>query len=365
MKLAITGATGFLGSHLVPRLLAAGHEVRALVRTDSASLQGLGIERCLGDVTEAESCARLLADREVLIHLAGLVSREAAEGPLMYRLHVEGTRTLLTAAAEARVDRVILASTSGTIAVSRTDRVGTEADDYPLVTVARWPYYLSKIYQEKVAFELCAKAKLPLICLNPSLLLGPGDARFSSVGDVWKFMNRDIPAMPHGGLSFVDVRDVAETFELSIERGRDGERYLLGAANMPFSDFFARLSRLTDIPGPRLHLPSLLNVWGAEGLERFAKWRGVEPRLDRASVEMGECFFYLDAAKAIDELGFSPRDPQETLRDTVRDLEARRRARVDGRLPSIVVAREDSLGTERGWASGRGREGGFGLRKRP
>jgi dihydroflavonol-4-reductase len=119
---------------------------------------------------------------------------------------------------------------------------------------------------------------------------------------------------------------VAQTFVLALERGRDGERYLLGAANMPFTEFFGRLSRLADVPPPRLRLPSTLNIWGAEGIERFAKWRGVEPSIDRASVEMGECFFYLDNAKAVDELGFAPRDPQETLKDTVRDLLRRTKA---------------------------------------
>ncbi len=325
MRVALTGASGFLGSHLFPLLTGAGHQVRILARSAAAASAPPGVEVCRGDVLEAESCRRLTDGCEALIHLAGLVSRDPADGPLMYRLHVEGTRTLLRPAAQAQNQRVVPASTSGTIAVSRTERVATEADDYPFVTVGRWPYYLSKIYQERVALELSGELGVPLVILNPSLLLGPGDARFSSVGDVWKFMQRDIPAMPGGGLSFVDVRDVAEVFRLALERGRDGERYLMGAANMPVREFLERLSRLTDIPPPRLQLPSELNILGAAGLERLAKWRGAEPGIDRPTVEMGEHFFYLDSAKARDELGFVPRDPQETLRDTVRDLQARQR----------------------------------------
>jgi dihydroflavonol-4-reductase len=278
----------------------------------------------VGDLLDDASVAQLLEGNEVLIHLAGRVSRDPEDGPALYRLHVEGTRKLLLQTAAARVGRVILASTSGTIGVATTPRVATEADDPPITVVGRWPYYLSKIYQEKLALSFCAEHDLPLVCLNPSLLLGPGDERFSSVGDVWKFLHRDIPAMPSGGISFVDVRDVAEAFVSALERGRAGERYLLGAVNMTFAEFFGRLSRLADVPPPRLHLPSELKIWSTEGLTRLARWRGREPGIDRASVEMGEHYFYIDSEKAKDELGFNPRDPQETLKDTVRDLQNRR-----------------------------------------
>jgi dihydroflavonol-4-reductase len=322
MRIALTGATGFLGSTLLPLLLEEGHEVRALVRRDLEERAHL--ETIVGDLFDGPSVTRMLEGSDVLIHLAGRVSRDPEDGPALYRLHVEGTRLLLQRAVESRVGRVVLASTSGTIGVATTSRVATEADDPPITVVGRWPYYLSKIYQEKLALSLCAQNDVALVCLNPSLILGPGDVRFSSVGDVWKFLHRDIPAMPSGGISFVDVRDVARTFVAALDRGRAGERYLLGAANMPFHEFFGRLSRLADVPPPRLRLPSELKIWSTEGLTRLARWRGREPGLDRASVEMGEHYFYIDSEKAKDELGFSPRDPQETLKDTVRDLQAKR-----------------------------------------
>jgi dihydroflavonol-4-reductase len=324
MKIALTGATGFLGSTLLPLLLEAGHDVCALARQPSAVPAHPRMKIVAGDLLEEAAVTRLLEGADALIHLAGRVSRDPHDGPALYRLHVAGTRLLLQKAVEAGVTRVVLASTSGTVGVSTTARTATEADDYPITVVGRWPYYLSKIYQEKLALSFCADKGLFLVCLNPSLMLGPGDARFSSVGDVWKFLHRDIPAMPSGGLSFVDVRDAATTFVAALEQGRAGERYLLGAANMPFSELFGRLSRLADVPPPRMRLPSELKVWSAEGLARLARWRGHEPALDRASVEMGEHFFYIDSEKAKDELGFSPRDPQETLRDTVRDLRSRR-----------------------------------------
>ncbi len=324
MKIALTGATGFVGSTLLPLLLADGNEVRALVRRPDEAPRHPKLDVVAGDLFDEAASARFLEGAETLVHLAGRVSRDPEDGPALYRLHVAGTRQLLHAAAKAGVGRVVMASTSGTIGVSTEGNLATEADDYPITVVGRWPYYLSKIYQEKLALSFCAERGIALVCLNPSLVLGPGDARFSSVGDVWKFLHRDIPAMPAGGISFVDVRDVAATFLAALERGRSGERYLLGAANMPFSEFFGRLSRISNVPPPRMHLPSELKVWSTEGLARLARWRGREPGLDRASVEMGEHFFYIDSEKAKDELGFSPRDPQETLRDTVHDLQARR-----------------------------------------
>jgi dihydroflavonol-4-reductase len=156
--------------------------------------------------------------------------------------------------------------------------------------------------------------------------------------------------MPTGGLSFVDVRDVAETFRAALTLGRAGERYLLGATNMPLREFLERVSRLADVAPPRLQLPTDLNILGAKGLERLARWRGVQPGLDSASVEMGEHFFYLDNAKAKDELGFAPRDPQETLRDTVRDLQARQR---NGQQPGLgssawVPATSSGIGRSNG-----------------
>jgi dihydroflavonol-4-reductase len=327
VKVAITGATGFLGGCVLERLVEGGHQVIALARGAAPKLERAGVRLVRGELPDAAAAAKLVAGAEAVVHLAGRVSRDPADGPAMYRLHVEGTRALLEAAKAAGVKRLVLASSSGTIGVSRRERVATEADDYPIEVVGHWPYYLSKIYEEKLALEFFAKQGLPVVCLNPSLILGPGDERLSSTGDVWKFLHKDIPAMPSGGLSFVDVRDAAVMFEAALTAGRPGERYLLGGANMPFTEFFARLSRLSGVPGPRLRLPSRVNVWGAELLERWSSFRGVEPPIDRESVEMGEHWFYVDSGKAASELGFAPRDPQETLRDTVRWLQARMKRR--------------------------------------
>jgi dihydroflavonol-4-reductase len=194
--------------------------------------------------------------------------------------------------------------------------VATEEDDYPIEAVGRWPYYLSKIYEEKIAL-LQARRGLAVIVLNPSLLLGPGDARMSSTQDIFRFLMGRIPVMPRGGISFVDVRDAAQAFVAALTRGNLGERHLLGAANWEFDEFFARLGRIAHRSPPLLRMPSGLKIAAAHLLERIARERGREPDLPASDVEMGECWFFIDSAKSERVLGFSPRDPVATLSDTV------------------------------------------------
>ena len=313
MKLLVTGATGFLGSTLVPMLREEGHDVRVLVRS---GLPFPDAEVVKGDVRDPDSVRRALAGVEGLYHLAGLVSRDPADARKMYDLHVEGTRNLLTGAAHAGLRRIVLASSSGTIGVSRVRRVATEEDDYPIEAVGNWPYYLSKIYEEKIAIEFSRRG-LPLVILNPSLLLGPGDARMSSTQDIFRFLMGRIPVMPRGGISFVDVRDAAKAFVAALTRGNVGERHLLGAANWEFSEFFARLGRIAHRPPPLLRMPSPLKIVAAHWMERWARDRGREPDLPASDVEMGECWFFIDSSKSERVLGFHPRDPVETLTDTV------------------------------------------------
>lgn len=333
MNLLVTGATGFLGSALVPLLAGEGHRLRLFQRSDAPEAERRGAEVFRGSVEDDGAVRAALAGVDAIYHLAGQVSFDPEDPRALYALHVDGTRRLLEAAAEAGVKRVILASSSGTIAVSREERLATEADDYPISVVGGWPYYLSKIYQEKTALRIHRDTGLPVVILNPSLLLGPGDARLSSTDVVFKFLEKRIPAMPSGGLSFVDVRDAARAFAAALSRGAPGERYLLGGANMTFRDFFGRLERISGVAAPRVALPSEVNLAGARLLERFHAWRGSEPPLDVHSTEMGERWWYCDSRRAERDLGFAARDPQETLYETVRWVEENVRKR---RRPTTV-----------------------------
>lgn len=339
MNVLVTGGTGFLGSAVVPLLAAEGHRLRLVQRSPAPEAEALGAEVLRASLSEPGAVAPALDGVDAVIHLAGQVSFDPADPAALYELHVQATRRLLEAAAAKGVSRAVLASTSGTIAVSREDRVATESDGYPISVASGWPYYLSKIYQEKAALRIHRDTGLPLVVLNPSLLLGPGDARLSSTDVVFKFLERRVPAMPRGGLSFVDVRDAAAAFAAALSRGRPGERYLLGGANMTFRDFFGRLERLTGIAAPRVTLPSAVNVAGSKLLEKLHEWRGTETPLDPRSAEMGERFWYCDSSKARSELGFTPRDPQETLFETVRWLDEHVRKKAPRTVDELAASR--------------------------
>jgi len=331
VNILVTGGSGFLGGALLPLLAAEGHRLRLIGRSPVPQAAALGADEVRAPLQDRDAVRRALQGVEAVYHLAGQVSFDAVDGAAMYGLHVQCTRILLEECLAAGVGRFVLASSSGTIAISREERIHTEDDPHPIAVVAGWPYYLSKIYQEKTALQFQRDTGLPVVCLNPSLLLGPGDLRLSSTDVVFKFLERRIPAMPGGGLSFVDVRDAAAAFAAALVRGRPGERYLLGGANMTFADFFGRLSRLSGVAAPLLRLPSVVKVVGAALLQRFHEWRDTEPPISRQEVEMGEHWFFLDSSKAQRELGFGPRDPQETLHETVAFLDREIRKRPVGR----------------------------------
>ncbi len=315
--LLVTGATGFLGEHLCRVLVEQGHTVRGLARSRSGVLAELGVEHVRGDVLDGPELDKALAGVDAVFHLAGAVSRDPDDAQRMMRLHVDGTRRVLERMAAAGVKRMVLASTSGTIGVSKDEAILDESAPYAEEIVAGWPYYASKIYQERLAFEHGERLGIEVVAVNPSLLLGPGDRRLSSTGDVRKFIKRKIPVVPDGGINFVDARDAALATAAALTKGRAGERYLLGGPNWTMKEFFGRLGRVANVAPPRLKLPAKLNRWGASLVEELYRHRGKEPPVDRISVEMSEHFWWIDSTKAERELGFEARDPQLTLVDTV------------------------------------------------
>src|SRR5256714_8104331 len=235
----VTGGTGFLGAHLIRHLLAAGEKrVRVFATSAPAWLVELGVEVVTGSITDAADVARAVADVGTVYHLAGRVSREREDAHQMYELHVDGTRLLCQAARARGVRRLLLVSTSGTIAVTNDENILPDENwPAPLDIISRWPYYASKFYQERVALEHFTGAGLRLVIVQPSLLLGPGDERLSSTKVILDFLARKIVSVPSGGLSFVDARDVAAALPTALERGTHGERYLLGAVNWTFAKF--------------------------------------------------------------------------------------------------------------------------------
>ena len=332
----VTGATGFLGKHLVRTLLDKGHTVTALARKKSADLgtHGERVTVMIGDVLDQASIEKALAGCEAVFHCAGKVSRKPEDAEALYKLHVDGTKNVVNACIAHGVRRIVVASTSGTIAVSDDpDRVSTEDDHAPIGLLNRWPYYRSKLFAETAALERHgtplndgAGGTLEVVCVNPTLLLGPGDVNGSSTEDVRLFLERKIPAIPPGGMSYVDARDAANAMMLAMERGVGGRRYLVGACNLTIKEFFARLERVSGVKGPMIPMPRQgreIARTGAEMLERISSRLGISVAIDPISLDMAHFYWYLDASLAENELGWEPRDPVLTLVDTIRDLEER------------------------------------------
>jgi len=322
-KFWVAGATGFLGSHLVQALAEREHGVVAVSKS-GGTVHGLEVAPVdiLNEAAVTESARG--ADGAFLV--TGRVSRDRDDAELLHRDNVLGTETALRALRAAGIKRVVVASTSGTLAVSRdADRVADESCRAPLEIIARWPYYRTKLYAERAALD-ANTPDFEVIVVNPSLLLGPGDLRESSTGDVRLFLERSIPAIPAGGMAFVDARDAAVGLLQAFERGRAGERYLLNGKNMTIAAFFQRLERISGVKGPMLRMPSSRPV--ALGLNQIftkaVEAIGGRAPVDEVSVEMAQYFWYCSADKAERELGFVARDPGETIRDTVDDLVKRK-----------------------------------------
>ena len=317
-KILITGGTGFLGAHIVRQLLDAGEKnLRVMASSVPEWMTDSGVEAAVGSVTNRKDMASAVRNVSAVFHLAGKVSRDNEDAAAMNKVHVEGTRIVCEAAKEAGVKTMLLASSSGTIAVSEDEQIVDETFPQPVDVFSRWAYYASKYYQERAALESFDGEGRKLVILNPSLLLGPEDERLSSTKPVLDFLAHKIPYSPSGGLNFVDARDAASAFVSALEKGRHREKYLLGAANMTFPEFFGRLERLSGVSAPMLKVPKKLAMAGSSMIESvFKNWGKASP-VAAKEVEQAEYYWYFDSAKAETELGFAPRDPQETLNDTI------------------------------------------------
>ena len=210
MKILVTGATGFLGRHVLARLVRDGDpkRLRTLAQRQAPDLSEMGIEQVVGSVCDPAAVKKAMDGVTHVFHLAGMVSRDPDDRDKMFRVHVEGTRVLGEAARAAGVKRVVLASTSGTLAVSTTEEPETdEFADRPVDIIAKWPYYASKYYQEAAAEKALEAtdelAAVELVTVHPSLLMGPGDRRLSSTRDVVDVIGGKIKFIPPGGSAWL------------------------------------------------------------------------------------------------------------------------------------------------------------------
>jgi dihydroflavonol-4-reductase len=324
MLCLVTGASGFIGANLVHELVARGHRVRALVRpnSDLRGLQGTDYEPIRGDVGDRASLARALKGTEWCFHLAASYHLWLPDYAPMYAANVEGTRNVIEAAVSAGCSRIVYTSTVGCIGLPKAvDGKVTPTDETTPVSEAQMSnhYKRSKWQAECVARELAAKGA-PLVIVNPSAPIGPRDVKPTPTGQVIvDFLNRQMPAYLDTGLNWVHVRDVAAGHILAAEKGRVGERYILGSAegNWTLKEAFALLEQLTGVPAPKFQVPYSIALLAAYADEALARMTGKPPKAPLAGVRMARYKMFFDPAKAIRELGLPQIPPRQALADAV------------------------------------------------
>jgi hopanoid-associated sugar epimerase len=310
----VTGGTGFVGAHVVRALLRRGRSVRCLVRSSSrlSNLEELPVEVVPGDVTDPASLSRAMAGARTVFHCAADYRLSARDPREIYAANVEGTRNVLAAASEIGAEKVIYTSSVGALGLTRDGRPGNEETPVePRSLIGH--YKKSKHRAEHVAEEWAAKG-LPVVIVNPSTPVGEMDIKPTPTGQmIVDFMNRGMPAYVETGLNLVDVRDVAEGHVLAAEKGRIGEKYILGNRDMTLKEIFDALSRLTGIPSPAVRLPHWVPLAAAAVDTLASRLTGRQPRVPLEGVRMSRHTMFFDAGKAVRELGLPQTPVEEAL----------------------------------------------------
>ena len=318
----VTGAAGFLGSHVARQLVARGESVRALLRPSSQkrAIADLPLEYATGDLRDPSSLDRALRGVRRVFHVAAdyrLWAREPAE---IYESNVTGTKNLLEAAKRAGVEQFIYTSTVATIAVDRA-QLPNESTDSKLEEMVGH-YKCSKWLAEKEALG-AAKKGLPVIVAMPTTPVGPGDWKPTPTGKIiLDFLNGSMPGYVETGLNFVGVEECAAGHLLAAEKGKVGERYLLGAENLTLKQVLDTLAQITGLSAPRLKIPHGVALSVAYAETALSRLMGRKPQIPVEGVKIARHMMFVDCSRAQRELGFRPGPVAAALERAVRWYEA-------------------------------------------
>lgn len=319
MTTLVTGATGFVGSHVARQIVSTGQKVRLLVRRTSnlRMLEGLVAERVEGDLRDAESLERAMNGVNRVFHVAADYRLWARRPEEIYESNVGGTRRLLEAAAKTGVERVVYTSTVATIAVPREGALPNEATSASLDEMIGH-YKRSKFLAEQEALAAAARG-VPVVIVNPTAPVGPGDWKPTPTGRIiLDFVNGRMPAYVDTGLNVAAVEDVAAGHLLAAEKGRIGERYILGGRNMTLKEILDALATITGRPSPRVRLPHAVAMAAGYADEWMSRLMGREPQVPVEGVKMSRHRMFVESDKAERELGYKPSSVEAALGRAVR-----------------------------------------------
>ncbi len=315
MKVFITGATGFIGGNLARLLLADGHQVRALVRanSDRRNLNGLPLELVEGELDNPTQLAEQMAGCEVVFHVAALYSLWAKDSAAIYRANVTGTENILAAAQLTQVKRFVHTSSVAAIGVPPAGLSATETTTTTVEALVS-DYKKSKFLAEQAALK-AAQNGLDVVIVNPSTPIGAYDVKPTPTGEIiLRFLQDRMPAYVHTGLNLIDVEDVARGHILAWQKGRTGERYILGNRNLTLQEMLQMLATITDKTAPKFAVPHLLPLVVAFVDEKIlARHFGKTPQVSYSSVQMSRHAMYYDSSKAVRELGL----PQSSIEGAI------------------------------------------------
>jgi dihydroflavonol-4-reductase len=319
MTTLVTGATGFLGSAVARKLIEAGHKVRLLARagSDRRNLAGLDAEQVEGSLDDHQSLKAAVRGCTALFHVAADYRLWVPDPAAMYRTNVDGTRALMLAAHEAGVARIVHTSSVATLGLLPD---GTSADEFTPVSIADMigPYKRSKFLSEEVVRELVRDHGLPAVIVNPSTPIGPRDVKPTPTGrTIVEAASGKVPAFVDTGLNWAHVDDVAAGHLLAFEKGRIGERYILGGENLTLQQALTMIAGLVGRKPPTVKLPIGLILPIAHAAEAVARITGKEPFVTVDGVKLSRKKMFFSIARARAELGYAPRPALDGFRDAI------------------------------------------------
>jgi len=302
----VTGATGFVGSHVARVLAEQGAELRLLLRAGSnpANIEGLRAERVIGDLRDPASIEKAMAGCEVVFHVAADYRLWVRDPEEMYRSNVEGTKAILEAARKNGVLRVVYTSSVATMGFTGN---GQPADENFPVSLDNMigPYKRSKFLAEQVAMK-AGRSGMDVVVVNPSTPVGEQDIKPTPTGRIIvDFLKKKFPAYVDTGLNLVDVRECARGHVAALDKGRSGERYILGGENLTLKQILDKLAAITGLPSPKLRVPYVMALaTGVVDEVLTGRILGREPRATIDAVRMGRKKMFVSSSKAERELGW-------------------------------------------------------------